>query len=356
MRWDTTARGAPNIGRWWHATGLVVCGVRPCHYLHERLVAIHINRHRRCGRDDLVLDLVLLDRHAADDADRTATWVSERFDGGIRGKRAHQPETDDVLRARRCHRESGTGDASDRRWAVNLGRTSLCPPGPPSYLGALAETSRGVVVERRGDGLGLTHGLCLRLIYPIGSRCPPHVFVMKSTHARHCHYPALGRPLHNPRLWCVLGRGWGRRSRRFSSKSWCRAACATQWCEASRPGDSSFTADESRTAHIRLPILPRGRGACGRSDRHRSPFRIRPRWVQPRRHRLRIDRPAIVLGALRGRLPAVSLSRIFWSRGARDSTIATDSNAIWRTPHQTLESRRPVRRQPLRLRCLFCGV
>jgi len=39
------------------------------------------------------------------------------------------------------------------------------------------------------------------------SRGSASVCVMKSTHARHCHHPAVARPLHSPRLGCVLGQG-----------------------------------------------------------------------------------------------------------------------------------------------------
>ena len=52
--------------------------------------------------------------------------------------------------------------------------------------------------------LGIGRDLCLPLIHPVGLSCPPQVFVMESTHARYCHHPAPARPLHTPRLGCVL--------------------------------------------------------------------------------------------------------------------------------------------------------
>jgi len=49
--------------------------------------------------------------------------------------------------------------------------------------------------------------LCLPLIRPIGSRRASQVFVMKPTHARDLHYPALARSLHSPMLGCVFRQG-----------------------------------------------------------------------------------------------------------------------------------------------------
>src|SRR5437867_10462559 len=92
-----------------------------------------------------------------------------------------------------------------RALLVNSAAVSLENMALRHQLSVLQRSVRRPQIRCRDRIFWLWLSLCLPLIRPIGSRRTPAVFVMESTHAWHCHHPALARRLRTPRLGRIFG-------------------------------------------------------------------------------------------------------------------------------------------------------